>query len=120
MSQSKSRPASLSGMDIFAPKGGAQPTAINDGENVTVDVPKAPVDAPKAEPRPARVPKKIPPSVLEGRVPPSAYYKSLTVKVDQVRYKSLQLLSVETGKSHQDLMVSGLDLLLKSHSRFQG
>jgi len=124
MNAAKSRPGSLADLQIFAAKGDAEPTAINDGPPVTVK-PEA-VSSPAKPTRTAKSKQgragqqPVVSMPVDPRIPPSSYYKSLTVKVDERRYKALAMLSVTSGKSHQEIMVQGLDLLLASEGRSQG
>lgn len=124
MNAAKSRPGSLVDLQIFAVKGDAEPTAINDGPPVTVapEIATSPSKpAPPTENKQGRARRPVAqPVPVDPRIPPSSYYKSLTVKVDERRYKALAMLSVTSGKSHQEIMVQGLDLLLASEGRSQG
>jgi|tagenome__1003787_1003787.scaffolds.fasta_scaffold19089839_1 hypothetical protein len=40
---------------------------------------------------------------------------AVTVRVNHTRYEKLRRLSYETGKTHKDLFIEGLDLLLERH-----
>jgi hypothetical protein len=40
--------------------------------------------------------------------------KNLSVKLDSERYRELRLMAVDTGRSHQELMVEAFDMLLRS------
>lgn len=40
---------------------------------------------------------------------------AVTVRVNHSRYERLRRLAFETGKTHKDLFIEGLDLLLERH-----
>lgn len=48
---------------------------------------------------------------------PPAGPKGLTIKVDSDRYRRLRLLAVDTGKTHQAIMVEALDAYLAALGR---
>ena len=62
-------------------------------------------------PPPAPAPASLPP----GRRSPPEPTTAVTVRVNQSRYERLRRLSFETGKTHKDLFIEGLDLLLDRH-----
>lgn len=41
--------------------------------------------------------------------------KSLSVKMDEHRYKQLRLNALEKGMTHRDIMLEGFDLWMKVH-----
>ena len=51
-------------------------------------------------------------TVESVQTPPNGATKSLTVKLDAVRYKALRQLGVDEDRTHQDIMVAALDAYL--------
>lgn len=88
---SKPRPASLTGLTV--PKGQAVP------------VTQAPAAAVQT-PAPATSPQETEP----------AKQRAITVKLDPERYRALQLEKIDSGLSHQDIMVAAFDALMRMPS----
>jgi len=85
---SKPRPASLTGLTV--PKGQAAP--------VTVATP-----APSQTSAPA----------IQQQENESVKQRAITVKLDPERYRTLQLEKIDSGLSHQDIMVAAFDAFMR-------
>lgn len=49
----------------------------------------------------------------------STYFKSLTLKLDEDRYRALKLLGLELGRSSQHILVEALDAWIVTKSKVQ-
>ena len=83
----------------------------------TAEAPAAPSPAPAAEAVPAPEPQPEAKPAAGGRPKLRGELKSLTLKLDLPRYRKLQLMGVDEGSSHQDLLLEAFDLLLEERRR---
>lgn len=89
----KAKPASLISAGLVQTKGAAKPAAAD-----------------------ARTPALTPAPKASFKADATGYYKALTVKLDEKRYKELKAAGLANDKSSQDIFVEALDAWLSANS----